>query len=154
MHVADHLVAGEDEQAPQRFADDGGAQMADMHGLGDVGAAVIHHHHLALLGGDGETLVVGDLVGVLGERLVGQRQVDEARAGQRDVAQLGQHLQLGHHLLGNGARVLLGGLGGGEGAVALELAKVGAIGDGDAAILGRQAKIAEHPRHDFSERAA
>ena len=66
----------------------------------------------------------------------------------------GRACSLRHHLLGDGARVLLGGLGGGEGAVALELAEVGTIGDGDAAIFGRQAKIAEHPRHDISERAA
>jgi hypothetical protein len=154
MHVADHLVAGEDEQAPQRFADDGGAQMADMHGLGDVSAAVVHHHHLALLGGNAETLVVGDRVGVLAERSIGQRQVDEARAGQRDVAQLGQGLELRHHLLGDGARILLGGFGRGERAVALELAKVGTIGDRDTTVFCRQAKIAEHPRHDISERAA
>ena len=66
----------------------------------------------------------------------------------------GMAFRLRHHLLGDLARILLRRLGGGQRAVALEVGKVRTIGDGDAAIFGRQAKIAEHPRHDFSERAA
>ncbi len=42
--VAHHLVAAEAVQALDRLADDRGAQVAHVHRLGDVGAAVVDHH--------------------------------------------------------------------------------------------------------------
>ena len=81
MHVADHLVADEAEHARERVADDERAQMAGMHGLGDVRAAEVDDDGLRVLAQrHAAARVVAQLVDVGGERLVGQRQVDEAGA--------------------------------------------------------------------------
>ena len=42
--VAQHLVAAEAVEPLDRLADDRGAQVADVHLLGDVGAAVVDEH--------------------------------------------------------------------------------------------------------------
>ncbi len=69
MHVADGLVADELEDAADGIADDGGAQMADMHRLGDVGSAVIQHHDLGLrLGRLAEARITGNPVHLPGAR--------------------------------------------------------------------------------------
>ena len=41
--VADHFVAGEPQHPPQGVADHGGADMADVHRLGDVGGRIVQH---------------------------------------------------------------------------------------------------------------
>ncbi len=115
-----------------------------MHRLGDIGAAVVDQHPAGM----GHALgaqpgVGGDRLGALGERLVGELEVDEAGAGDLHRRQPGVAGQPLRHRGRDLARVLAHALGRGEGAVGLEVGEVGAIGRGDAAQFGRQAKLGE-----------
>ena len=138
VDVADDVVAAEAEESLEAFADDAGAQVADVHGLGDVGPAVIEHDAPGVVdGGDAETVIAGHLVDVLGEEGISEADVDEAGAGEVDAGE-GIGLRFGiegvEDGLGNLARVLTIFAGGGESAVALEVAEIGPAGGHDFAI--------------------
>jgi hypothetical protein len=80
--VAQDRVAAEPIEAFDGLPDDRGAQVAHMHGLGDIGAAVVHED----TAGPGDHLgaqarVGGDLVGAIREGGVGDDEVDEAGTG-------------------------------------------------------------------------
>ena len=129
MDVADGVVAEELVQPFQALADDGGAQVADVQGLGNVGAAVVHHDGFprALLG-NAKVLSGAHFFQIRLQKVVGQLEVDEARHDglhQRIVLSV----QLLYHRLGNfdGGTLIL--FGGGQGAVALVLAQVGPVGN-------------------------
>ena len=133
VDVADDVIAQEAVQPLQAFADDGGAQMADVQGLCHVGSAVVDDHLLA-----GTHLLSAEGVGgahffqVLCQEGARELQVDEARAyGFHQIVVAG--IQLGHNSLGNldgGALVLLGS---GQRAVALVFTQVGPVGNIDPA---------------------
>ena len=58
MGVAGDVIAAETEQPFQALADDGAAQMADVHGLGHVRAAEVDDD-LARIGDDRRARVIG-----------------------------------------------------------------------------------------------
>ena len=115
-----------------------------MHRLGDVGAAVVDDHPAPVV--DRPAPARGSaamVVGARGERRAWPREVDEARAGDaRLSARRGSPVQALGDCLGDLARVLAGGLGRGERAVALEVGEVGAVGGGHPASAG-QARAAK-----------
>ena len=133
--VAQHLVAAEAVEPLDRLADDRGAQVADVHLLGDVGAAVVDQHPARRRDRAGAgARIGGDRVGARRERRVADPQVDEARAGDLDrwPAARSPASALGH---GGGdlARVAPGGLGRRQRAVALEVGQVRPVGGRHAA---------------------
>ena len=129
MNVANGIVAKEFVQPLQALADDGGAQMTDVQGLGNVGTAVVHHDGLACsFLGDAEILSGAHFFQIIPQEGVGQLQIDKAGhycLHQRVIL----HVQLLHHCLGDfdGSALIL--LGCGQRAVALILAQVGAVGN-------------------------
>ena len=86
--VAGDVVAAQAEQPFQALADDGAAQVADVHGLGHVRAAVVDDH-LARLDarGAGQFFIRRDLGRALGQGRVGQLHVDEAGTSHLDRGQ-------------------------------------------------------------------
>ena len=63
--VAGHIIAKEAEQAAERVADHGSAQVADMHGLGDIRSAKVDHDLFGLLEPSAASLLVtADHIGV------------------------------------------------------------------------------------------
>ena len=124
MVVANHFGPGEGEEPADCLADDGGAEVADMHLLGRVGGGVVDHPGLAGVGvgGAGPQMPLG-IVGLEPAKQGGRlkAEVDEARTSQRYVKVLPQNLQGINQLLGHGTGVLLFALGEGEGAVGLEI---------------------------------
>ncbi len=132
------------EQPLKTVADDGRAQMADMHGLGDVHAAEIEHHGLAGAGvGCSELRVPGQRDATLRERFVGDVKIDEAGAGDLNLREEWIGFKPRRDLLRDTARIGLGLLGGGERAVALKLREVGPVGaahltEGFGQALGRE----------------
>ena len=76
-----HVVAQEPEHAGQRVADQRAAQVADVHLLGHVRGRVVDHDRLGVRRcGHAEPGVGGERRHLRRDELVGQRQVDEARA--------------------------------------------------------------------------
>ena len=59
VNVADGIIAEEFVQPFQALADDGGAQMTDVQGLGHIGSAVIHHNGLPCPGFHHAEIFVG-----------------------------------------------------------------------------------------------
>ena len=130
VHVARDGPAVGAEQPLQRVADDRGAQMSDMHRLGDVRPAEIDDDALALPARRERTR------GLRVERLqppfeCGGREldVDEARARDHRFADQRRFAQARGDLLGDRARVELRDLRRRERAVALEFGEVRAVGD-------------------------
>ena len=82
--LADDVVAEEFEDARHGVSDDGGAEVADVHLFGDVGAAVVDDDGVggcdAVDAGAGVSAGEGVVEG-LGEEILLQAEVDEARAG-------------------------------------------------------------------------
>ena len=142
MVVANHLRAAKREQAAERLADHGRAQVADVHLLRGVGRRVVDDPRLPGEHGGGADAEV--FLGVVGGEPVLQRggreaEIDEARAGDFDRADFGRQRDQADELGGEGARVLLLALGVGENAVGLEIA-VRRIGGAD---VGREEREVE-----------
>ena len=88
--VGDHLPAERAQGAVERRADDGRADVADVHRLGDVGGGVVDHHLApAPDGAEAEPRVVEERLGALGEEAVGEVEVDEAGPGDLDLREVG-----------------------------------------------------------------
>jgi hypothetical protein len=90
------------EGAHDRVADDGGAQVADVHLLGDVRRRVVHDHGLGPLGrGHAEARVGGELRGLRGDPVGAQADVQEARS--RDLRLRGDvgEVHRGHDVRGD-----------------------------------------------------
>ena len=99
------------EQSHQAVADHRRAEVADVHLLRDVGRRVVDHRPLGLRGApNAESLVGGGRQQLLAQELGSERQVDESRAGDLDMAahraqqarvdrSLGQLVRVGAHLL-------------------------------------------------------
>jgi hypothetical protein len=106
-------VPGELEQAGERIAHHRAAAMAHVHRAGRVGRDIFDVDGRAGAHGRAAIIVAGveDRRQLAAPGVVGQRQVDEARAGDRDRGDLVELLQLGADLLGQRARIGAGRLG-------------------------------------------
>ena len=151
MNVADGIVAEEGVQPLHGFTDDGGAQVADVQGLCHVGTAVVYHNGFARAGFRNAKIGGGAHGFQIGfQERPGELQVDEARHDgfhQRIVG----GVQLFRHRFRNldgGAVVLLGG---GQSAVALVFAQVGAVGDRHPAVGGVIARVGKGALHFFGD---
>ena len=138
--VADHLRATELEQPADGLADDGRAEMADMHLLRRVGRGVVHDPGLAVPGrGRVGPQVRGRVMGAQpGEERGGlEREIDEPGSGDGDGV-VGRDLggQGGHQLLRDRAGIEPAGLGVAEHAIGLEIT-VTRVGDADIRDKGR-----------------
>ena len=144
MVVAREVGAAELEQAGDGLADDDRAEVADVHLLRGVGRGVVDDDLAAGVEGRGPAapglgVGVSRYPGV--ERGGREAEVQEAGAGDLDLeAGRGEGalgLQGVEQLGGEGARVGLGGLGGGEDAVGLVVAVAGVGGGADLRVEGR-----------------
>ena len=129
--LADHAVTEVGQQPCQRVADDGRAQVPDVHLLGQVGRRVVDDHRLRRVGlRDAQARVVEDPAQLRAKP--GRREVDVDEAGTGDLklldrvaevergdGRLGQRARVGAQLLGRAHRAVglvvaelrLGGLG-------------------------------------------
>jgi hypothetical protein len=149
MHVAEDRPAIGAEQPLQAVADDGRAQMADMHGLGDIGAAEIQHRGLAVSGfGRAETNLLRDRADARGQYSIRHVEIDEAGTGDLDLRENRIGLQARRDLFGDRARIDLRLLGGRQRAVALELREIGPVGALHQAQLGQQSLGGERGARD------
>ncbi len=121
--LADHLVAEELQHPRHGIADDGGAQVTDVHLLGQVRRGQVHHHTLAWA-----TLVHAQLrvgkgrIQPRGQLRVILEEVEEAGAGDLHLAYRRVGGEGGQQLLGQLARLGAGRLGQQQGDVAGEVA--------------------------------
>ena len=101
--------------------------MADVHFLGEVRGRILDHHALRFGNrAHAEPGIVQYRIQALGEEIRSQRDVDEARTGDFDLAGNAGEVQLVDHLLGQLARVHLALFGGRHHAIGLEVAELGA----------------------------
>ena len=130
MGVAHGLVAEEVLDPLDALADDGRAQMADVQGLGHVGAAVVHHHGARLgIPGHAEAGRGAGLLQVFCQEGRSQPQIQKARRSGLHLGEGRVVSQLYSHVVCDLDGGLVIGLGRGHGAVALVFAQVGAVGD-------------------------
>ena len=134
VDVADDRVAEVAVDALDALADDGRAQMADVQGLCHIGAAVVQHHGpLFRVARHAGTLTAAHFLHMGGQIVLPEAQIEEAGVHRLGRGEDRAVLQPGSHLAGNDDGGLVGGFGGWHGAVALEFAQVGPVGDGDLA---------------------
>ena len=113
------------QDAAQALADHQGAQVPDMQGLGDVGAAEIQHDQAALDRLDADMHRVRRLhLGALREKVRREPQVEEAGSGDTDLVELGPVGQQDGDLACDLARVAPGRLGKRHHTVALQVGKL------------------------------
>ena len=100
--LRDDVVPNAGEHSAKTVADDGRAQVPDMHLLGDVRRGVVDHHNLRVGRLRHTDVRVGELVGdSLGQHVGPQPEVDEAGSGDLGrLAQIG-NLELGDNVRGN-----------------------------------------------------
>ena len=135
VDVADDVVAEVAVDSLDALADDGRAQMADVKGLGHIGAAVVDDNGAGLsLRLQAEAVASGHPIQVGGDIIRGQLQIQEAGLDGVHGGKGRAAAQLFGHGLGNLDRGPVGGLGGGHGAVALIFSEVGPVGDGHFAV--------------------
>ena len=124
--VGDNPVAQQTERAGQTIPQDGGADVADVHGFGHVGRAEIHHHGPRMRGGFAEKVFParGTLKG-LGQRGRFEAEVQETRAGDLHRGASIGDIQFGDHVRGQLARIQFPGLGERHQCIGLVIAKLG-----------------------------
>ncbi len=123
--LADHRVADELEQAHKRVADHRGAQVPDVHLLGDVRCRVVDDDALGRhCQPDAEPIVVGKHAELLGEERVVEGDVDEARAGDLERCLATPRSRSGNDGVGHLARLAAELLGQGERAVGLSVGPI------------------------------
>ena len=111
--------------------------MADVQGLGHVGAAVIDDHGLgSRLCGQAEFLRRAHGFQIGGQKRRRHLQIKKAGGGGLHGGKQGAFLQLFRHVAGNGHGRLVITLGGGQAAVALIFAQIGAVGHRHLAVGG------------------
>ena len=153
MGVANHLVAAKAIEALQRLADDRRAQVADMHLLGDVRAAVIDQHPARRIDqAPPSARIRGDGLRPLGQGRVGQAQIDEAGPRHLDAGQPGIAAQALSCLGGDLARVAPGDLGRGQRAIDLKVGQLRPVGRRHAPEARLQSGLGEGPRRGLAER--
>ncbi len=123
-----------------------------MHRLGDIRPAVIDQDPTRR--GDrlgAQPRIGGDLASPLRQGRIAEPEVDEARPGDLHASQARIARQARDDLGGHVARIAPGALGGGQGAVALEVGEVGPVGRRHAAEFGRQSRRGEGGTDRFAE---
>lgn len=129
MNVRNNLMSDKLFNPTDRLADNRRAQMPDMHGFGNIGAAGIDNDIFGIFSlGAAQPFVGADFIHQLGNKSIVQREVDEPRAVNRNLSKIPVLLQLGGNLRGDFARVFAFALGQSQSAVALQVAQVGAVG--------------------------
>ena len=89
---AQHRMAAEGQNASQGIANDGGAQMAHMHLLGDVGAGEIHDHRQPLWSlGHPQARIAHAQAHLLGQHLRAQGEVKKTGTG--DLGRLAEGVE-------------------------------------------------------------
>ena len=122
--------------------------MAHMHGLGDIGAAIVHQDPPRRLDhGRAQAGIVHQLIGPGRQGVGAHSHIDEAQAGDLHRGQPRILGQLGHHAGGDLAGVAARLLGRRQGAIALEVGQVGPVGRRHTAKLGRQTRSGEGGRN-------
>ena len=123
MVLADHRVAEELQYARHAVADDGRAQVADVHFLGQVGRGQVDHHALrrAVLA-YAERGVSQRSFQALSQGIAVLEEIEEAGAGDFHLGDLLVGWQGSDQLLGQVARLHAGGFGQHHGDVAGEVA--------------------------------
>jgi hypothetical protein len=132
MIIADHGVAAKSQESAEGVADDGRANVAHMHGLGDIGRREIDDIGARLSrAGDSQKRVAQRLRGGSFEHGVQQLEIDEARA--RDFGRMAEIVEpsLGDQLRGHFARGLAELLGERHGAVGLVVAELSILRGAD-----------------------
>ena len=125
MIVGDDAVAEEPHDARETIADDGRANVTDVHGLGDVRRTEIDDDRFRL-GHDrhAEPVILHSGSNLVGDKRRFQPEVDKARAGDSGrFADLG-HLKLRDDLVSQRPRVLLEAFGDRHDAVGLVVAEL------------------------------
>jgi hypothetical protein len=134
MDVTDHIPLIGAEEPLQTIADDGRAQMTDMHGFGDIRSAEIDEESLAPARfRRTEPHVLRERNATLRQRRVAQIEIDEARPCDLDLGEQRVGPEARDDLLGYRARIGLGLFRRRERAIALELREVWTIGTRDLA---------------------
>jgi hypothetical protein len=130
--ITDDAVAEEAERTGQRVADDGRADVADVHRLGDVGRGIIDDDRAGIFNGrDAEALVVDGLIELVSEPVIAEAEINEAGAG--DFGRLAQIFELrgGNELSGDASRRLAELLAERHGEIGLVVAEFGVLGWAD-----------------------
>lgn len=121
--VGDDLVAEEAGDAGEAIANDGGADVADVHRLGDVWRGEIEHDGAwSIGGGSAEASAVGAVQDVAGEVRRVDAEIDEARAGDFGAG-WSVWWQRGDDLLREGARIGFSSFGKDHSGIRLVVAK-------------------------------
>ena len=136
MDITQRCVTNKAAQPLDALADNRGAQMADVHGFGNIRAAIIYNN----LAGRRRHRTTSALVsyhcrGLRRQKGICYRQIDKTRSSQTDILKVGQLLQPLCYLLTNLPRLATIVFGGGQRAVTLELGQIRAVGEHDLAIL-------------------
>ena len=140
--VAHDRVAEEGGDAGEGVAEDGGADVADVHRLGDVGGAEVDDDRLRLPGGgDAEPRVGGEGGELVFEGGGEEAEIDEAGAGDFGRGAEVRHVEARDDLGGELARVGALLLGEDHGGIGLVVAETGVGGGLDAGI--GQAEVGE-----------
>src|SRR5258706_6961238 len=132
VHVARDFPTIGAVQALEAIADNGRAQMAHMHCLGDVGPAEIYDEHLARAGARRtEAPVLRELRNTLVQRGIGYVDIDESRSRDFDFREYWVRSESSNDAFGERPRIGLRLLRSGERTVALKLGEIGSVGDGN-----------------------
>lgn len=112
MNVRNDLMSDKLFNPADCLADNRRAQMPDMHGFGNIGAAGIDNDIFGIFSlGAAQPFVGADFIHQLGNKSIVQREVDEPRAVNRNLSKIPVLLQLGGNLRGDFARVFAFALG-------------------------------------------
>ena len=123
MNIGDRFVADKFFNPAHRFADHSRTQVPDMHFLGNVRPAVIHYHGFRIfLQSAAETFVGCHLVQHAGQKFVGQGQVEEPRAVNRNPGKIFVLAQTGGNFFADLTGVFLFAFGQRQRTVALKVA--------------------------------
>ena len=91
MDIRYDLVTLEGNYALQAFPDDAGAQMADMHRLGDIWSAIVYDNPSSVMRQRySHSPIVGNCLQMLGNKIVVQDEINKAGAGNADGANMRQ----------------------------------------------------------------
>ncbi len=125
MGVADDLIAHETHDPLQAFADDGRAQVADVHFLGDVRSAEVNQHLAP--GGNHRSTEANIGCQFVGARAQGRFRQDKIEeAGTRNIRAFQARIvgKMRYDAACHLARIGLGLLGHGHGAIALKIGQI------------------------------
>ena len=157
--VADYVVAGELQHPAERVADHGGADMPDVHGLGDVGGREVDDESSRLGDrGDAQPPIAQGRRQPLGEPGVAAAQVDEAGPGDfgrcAEIGHVEAAEQIGSHLAGRPAQSLAQR----HGEVGLVIAELGVLAAADHRqqffpVAGQVAQREAEPLFQFGQNA-